>query len=305
MITNILVPLDGSRLAEAALPGAIWFSQLFNAHITLLHAIERNAPTSVHGERHLTNEAEALDYLRSIADRFPPGIQASFHVHTDEVSDVPRSIAMHSSELSQDLVVMCSHGRSGLHQFIVGSIPQQVIALGSTPVLLIQPQRDQQSLFARVDRLLVAADEDPEHNCGLQLAGQIARRSGAELYLLNVVPRLSRLKGEEGAASKLLPGAARALLEIEQNEASTMLNERAAPLREKGVQATILVERGDPAEEIAKKAKDLDAQIIVLSSHGKHGMGAFWAGSVAPRVPALTDLPLLLVPTCRSYTEDE
>lgn len=305
MITNILVPLDGSQLAEAALPGAIWFSQLFNAHVTLLHAIEHNAPTSVHGERHLTNEAEALDYLQSVASRFPPGTQVSFHVHTDEVSDVPRSIAMHASELSQDLVVMCSHGRSGLHQFIVGSIPQQVIALGSTPVLLIQPQRDQQSLFAKVSRLLVAVDEDPEHSCGLQLAGQIARRSGAELYLLNVVPRLSSLKGEEGAASKLLPGATRALLEIEQGEALTMLDERAAPLREKGVRTAILVERGDPAEEIAKKAKDLDAQIIVLSSHGKHGMDAFWAGSVAPRVPTLTDLPLLLVPTCRSYTKDE
>lgn len=304
MILNILVPLDGSSLAEAALPGAIWFSQLFHARITLLHVIEHNAPTSVHGERHLTNEAEALAYLQSVAERFPAGIETSFHVHREEVSNVARSIAMHASELVQDLVVMCSHGRSGLQQFIVGSIPQQVIGFGSTPVLLIHPEQDQQRLFGRVERLLVALDEDPEHNCGLELAGLVALRSGAELRLLNVVPKLSSLKGEEGAASKLLPAATRALLEIEQEEAVAMLNERAKPWRERGVPVVTQVERGDPPDEIAKTAEALSASIIVLSSHGKRGMGAFWAGSVAPRVPALTNLPLLLAPTCWSYSED-
>lgn len=65
-----------------------------------------------------------------------------------------------------------------------------------------------------------------------------------------------------------------------------------------------MVTRGDPAEQIAETAEELSASIIVLSSHGKRGMDAFWAGSVAPRVPSLTDLPLLLVPTCWSYSED-
>lgn len=304
MILNILVPLDGSSLAEAALPGAVWLSQLFGTRITLLHVIEHNAPASVHGERHLTSEEEALAYLQSVAQRFPPGIETSFHVHREQVSDVARSIAMHASELEQDFVVMCSHGRSGLHQFMVGSIPQQVIAFGRTPVLLIHPQRDQAKLFAHVDRLLVALDDDPEHNCGLDLAGQIAQRSGAALDLLNVVPKLSSLKGEEGAASKLLPAATRALLEIEQDQAAQLLDERGRPWREKGLVVKNQVRRGDPAEEIAKAAHTLGVSIIVLSSHGKRGMGAFWAGSVAPRVPGLTDLPLLLVPTCWSYSED-
>lgn len=304
MILNILVPLDGSSLAEAALPGAVWLSQLFGTRMTLLHVIEHNAPASIHGERHLTSEDEALAYLESVAQSIPPGIETSFHVHREEVSDVARSIAMHASELEQDFVVMCSHGRSGLHQFMVGSIPQQVIAFGETPVLLIHPQRDQAKLFAHVSRLLVALDDDPEHNCSLELAAQIAQRSGAQLDLLNVVPKLSSLKGEEGAASKLLPVATRALLDIEQEQAARMLDERARPWREKGLAVKSLVRRGDPPEEIAKAATSVDASIIVLSSHGKRGMGAFWAGSVAPRVPSLTDLPLLLAPTCWNYSED-
>ncbi len=304
MILNILVPLDGSTLAEAALPGALWFSQLFGARITLLHVIEHNAPASVHGERHLTNEAEALAYLKSMAEHFPPGIQTAFHVHTEEVSNVARSIAMHAGELVQDLVVMCSHGKSGIRQFMVGSIAQQVIAFGSTPVLLIHPQRDQQTLFAHMDKLLVALDDDPEHNCGLELAGVVAHRSGASLRLLNVVPKLGSLKGQEAAASRLLPAATMALLEIEQESATQMLAERAKPWLARGINISWQVQRGDPPEQIVKTAADISAKMIVLSTHGKTGMGAFWAGSVAPRVPSLTDLPLLLVPTCWSYEEE-
>jgi nucleotide-binding universal stress UspA family protein len=303
MILNILVPLDGSALAEAALPGALWFSKLFGARVTLLHVIEHHAPASIHGERHLTNEADALAYLKSVAEHFPAGIEVAFHVHNEEVSNVARSIAMHAGELVQDMVVMCSHGKSGLRQFMVGNIAQKVISYGSTPVLLIHPQRDQEALFSHVGHLLVALDDDPEHNCGLEMAGLVAEKSGAALRLVHVVPRLDSLKGQEAAASKLLPGTTAALLEIEQEGALSTLMERAKPWRERGVDVAWRVVRGDPPEKIVEAANSVDAEIIVLSTHGKTGIGAFWAGSVAPRVPGLTDLPLLLVPTCWSYSE--
>jgi nucleotide-binding universal stress UspA family protein len=303
MIANILVPLDGSTLAEAALPGAQWFSRLFGARMTLLHVIERNAPASVHGEHHLTNENEALAYLKSVAKQFPPGTQVDFHVHSEEISNVARSIAMHAGELVQAMVVMCSHGNSGLRQIIIGSIAQKVISYGSTPLLLVNPRLDQQQLFARIEHLLVALDDEPEHICGFEMARLVARRSGAALRLVHVVPRLESLKGQEAAASKLLPGATIALLEMEQQQAAAMLAERANPLREEGIAVDWQVRRGDPPEQIVQAAASMDTQIIVLSTHGKSGIGAFWAGSVAPRVPALTDLPLLLVPTCWSIEE--
>lgn len=303
MFLNILVPLDGSALAETALPGAIWFSHIFGAKITLLHVIERHAPANVHGERHLTNETDAMAYLKSIASAFPPGVETGFHVHNEEVSDVARSIAQHASELIQDLVVMCSHGKSGLRQLMVGSIAQQVIGYGTAPVLLIQPQRDQKTLFEHIGRMLVALDEDPEHACGLEVAGIIAQRGGVGLRLVNVVPKLGSLRGQEAAASKLLPAATMALLEIEQEEAMEMLADRAEPWKAKGIDITWQVRRGDPPEQIGKAASETNSSIVVLGTHGKSGMGAFWAGSVAPQVPGHTDLPLLLVPTCLSYDQ--
>lgn len=298
MISSILVPLDGSTLAEAALPGAQWFSELFGARVTLLHVIERNAPARIHGERHLTNETEALDYLKMVAKQFPHGTQVDFHVHSEEINNVARSIAIHAGELVQDMVVMCSHGNSGLRQFIIGSIAQKVISYGSAPLLLINPQLDQHKLFAHIERLLVALDNEPEHFCGLEMASLVARRSSIALRLVHVVPKLESLKGQEAAASKLLPGATIALLEIEQQEAETMLAEQAQPLQAKGIEVAWQVRRGDPPEQISQAAASMDTQIIVLGTHGKSGIGAFWAGSVAPRVPAVTELPLLLVPTC-------
>ena len=303
MIRNILVPLDGSKLAEAALPGALWFARIFGSSITLLHVIEKNPPSTVHGEHHLSSEAEAMQYLQKIAQEIPPEIQTEKHVHTEEVSNVPRSIALHAGELAQDLIVMCTHGKGGIREMMMGSIAQQVIAFGATPVLLVHPKLDQARLFAEMKTLLIALDDDPEHACGLELAGLIARRSDVALRLLNVVPLLGSLRGKEAAAGKLLPATTKALLEIEQEGARSMLMDRAKVWAEKGVPVTIEVRRGDPPEQIVQAAVNSNAGMIILGTHGKTGIGAFWAGSVAPRVPGLTGLPLLLVPTCRTYEE--
>jgi nucleotide-binding universal stress UspA family protein len=133
----------------------------------------------------------------------------------------------------------------------------------------------------------------------------IAEASGTSLRLINVVPKLGSLKGEEAAAGRLLPAATTALLEMEQEGAGTMLAEQAQPWQAKGVDVTWQVKRGDPPEQIVKAANESKASMIVLGTHGKAGIGAFWAGSVAPRLPGMTDLPLLLVPTCLSFDEEE
>ena len=67
MLKKILVPLDGSSLSEASLPAAAALAQRFNSRITLLHVIERDAPSEVHHERHLTTAGEAQAYMADVA----------------------------------------------------------------------------------------------------------------------------------------------------------------------------------------------------------------------------------------------
>ncbi len=72
MFKHLLVPLDGSKLAESALPVAAWLAKTLKAPITLLHVIEQDAPEEVHRDRHLTNSDEAEAYLAKLPNpNFP------------------------------------------------------------------------------------------------------------------------------------------------------------------------------------------------------------------------------------------
>jgi nucleotide-binding universal stress UspA family protein len=296
VIKNILLPLDGSKLAETAIPAALWLRNVYHAQITLVHIIEHNAPASVHGDYHIKNEEEAIQYLNNILSTLKPEIDTEYHVHADKVRDVPSSIAEHVSELSQDIIVMCSHGGGGIRQIMVGNIAQQIIAKSKVPILLIQPKKNAQYEFQLPKKMLVGLDEEPEHRCRFGYVVDLAKFTHMEILLLNVVPSVVSLFGKEAATSKLTPSATRAVLEMEVKESENRLSEIAAQWMEKGLTISYKVVRGDPATQIARVAVEESADLISLFTHGKSGMNAFWAGSVAPRVPNFTDLPLLLIP---------
>jgi nucleotide-binding universal stress UspA family protein len=295
MFKHLLVPLDGSKMAEVALPVAVLFSQKLGAVVTLIHILEQDAPQEIHGDRHLTNEEDAYRYLNKIAkEQFAPGV-VDCHVHTEKVQDVARSIVDHSSELEPDLIVMCTHGEGGLHEFIVGSIAQQVVGRGKTPILLIHPEPGASDKVA-FKKILVALDVDKQHDASLPVAAELAQRLGSELHLLTVVPTLGTLGGEQAAAAWMLPGATRAMLDMDVESAGQHLEQLAAEWRKVGVRVTTAVRRGDPAPQIVNGAVDVQADFIALATHGKAGMSAFWSSSVGPKVITSTHLPLLLIP---------
>jgi nucleotide-binding universal stress UspA family protein len=301
MFKHLLVPLDGSSLAEAALPAAAYLAQTLGATVTLVHVIERNAPQEIHGESHLSGPDEACAYLDEVARRaFPVGLHVERHVHTSEVSDVARSIVEHVGEweLRPDLVVMCTHGRHVPRDWLFGNIAQQVIALGTTPVLLVQPPEAGLSSFA-CRRLLVPLDGTTAHERGLAVAVDLAQACAAALHLLLVVPTLGTLSGERAATGRLLPGTMTALLDLAQQGAEEHLHRQVAQLQAAGLVVTAEVSRGDPATMIANTAQRVEADLIVLGTHGKTGLDAFWSGSVAPKISSRSHTPLLLVRVSR------
>lgn len=292
MLKNILVPLDGSNLSEAALAPAALLAETLHAPVTLLHIIEQDAPREVHDDRHLTNPAEAEAYLKEIAGRkFKTRVKT--HVHTAPVADVARSIVEHAqAEFNPDLIITCTHGRGGVHDLLFGSIAQQVVANGSTPLLLIKPA----SPRFKLDRVLVPLDPDSAHDDSFPFAQFIAKSFGARLILLSVIPTFSTLAGEQAAAGNLMPGTTQALLDIQEENAGEHLREHIASLKKDGVKSTALVARGDPAATILRVADEEQADLIILSTHRKAGMNAFWSRSVAPTVAQRTKIPLLLIP---------
>jgi nucleotide-binding universal stress UspA family protein len=293
MFKHLLVPLDGSRMAEAALPAAMYLAGEQGARLTLLHVIERGAPREVHGERHLTSFDEAQGYLDEVAGRISrPDIRIDLHVHGNEVRDVALSIAEHVREFEPDLISMCMHGNGGLRGFLFGRIAQQVVGHIAKPLLMIPPETE----ILSCRKILVPLDGDPEHEEGLRFGKMIAKSFGAELHLVMVVHTSKTLSGEKAAMAKMLPGVTHALLDLAETDAREYLKGHVSDLQAAGIVAAADVRRGSPALVIMKTAEQAGADMVVLATHGKTGMDAFWSGSATPGLARRSLLPLLLVP---------
>jgi len=301
MFKHILVPLDGSSLAESVLPAADYLARILRAKITLIHIVEQDASPSVHGERHLTSVDEAEPYLEGVARRaFTSEVSVETHVHTAAISDVARGIVEHQHELAPDLIVMCTHGRSGLRDLLFGRIAQQVVASGRNPVMLIGPKAAASKKPFLCRTLLAPTDGDPGHEQGLSVAFGLAGATSSRLHLLSVVQTLGTLAGRHATTGRFMPGTTQAVLELAQNELEAYLHQQVSSFQAQGVSVSAEVRRGDPASVIVETAAACDADIIVLGTHGKAGVKAFWAHSVAARVLAKTRRPLLLVPVKKS-----
>ena len=299
-IKKILVPLDGSRLSETVFPLAALLAHQNQAKLILFHVIEQHPPDTVHGEHHLTDQQEASTYLDQVSLSLPDGVVVDQHVHTSAEKNVAVSIVEHSKELGVDLIVMCAHGQSGLQKRIFGNIAQEVLNMGDVPVLLLSPEKELRAESCSCQCILVPLDGDPDHEAGLDMAVELSQACHASLHLVMVIHKLSTLPGEQAASAMLLPTATSVLLELGCEEGEMYLAELMGKLLDRKIQVTGEVQRGDPAKQIIKSAKEFHADMIVLGTHSKTAMDAFWSGSVTPKIATQTHLPLLLVPVHES-----
>jgi nucleotide-binding universal stress UspA family protein len=297
-ICRIFVPLDGSDLAENALPPAVAFAAAYGAAITLLHGIEKGATGEVHAAHHLTEASEAGAYLDDVQRRFlPAGMPAECHVHASAVRNVPHSIVEHAREGNPDLIVMCAHGPERARDWLTGNIAQQVIREGFTPVLFLRAAASPKpgAQFA-CRSILLPLDGIPEHEETAVLAEEVARSFKAAIHLVTVVQTIGTLAGEKAATARLLPGTTEAMLDLAEENAGNHLATHLERLKAAGLQATAQVVRGDPAEELARLVMERGDDLIVMGTHGRAGSDAFWNRSTAARVLGRMNVPALLIP---------
>lgn len=300
-IHRILVPLDGSRLAEFVLPATVSLARHLGARVTLLHVTERGAPSSVHGDRHLTDIAESDRYLADVAARCgAAGVETETHVHPNPEGNVAQSIVAHAADLDADLIILATHGEGGARRVLFGSVAQQVLRRGSRPVLLIRPPEsgaapaiDQNGLVLR--RVLVPLDGEPAAEAALPFAATLARAYRGEIALLRIVPTLSTIAGERATAAKLVPTAAAATLDYEEEVARRYLTVIADLLRAGAVGASWTVGRGDPVQGVLSQAAASGDELLIMASHGRTGLSAVLTGSVASKVVGRYAGPILLV----------
>jgi nucleotide-binding universal stress UspA family protein len=128
----------------------------------------------------------------------------------------------------------------------------------------------------------------------MDMAVELSGSCDARLHLVMVVHEVSTLPGERAASAVLMPSAASALLDMDCEDAELYLVELMGKLLDQHINVTGQVERGEPARQILQAAADIKADLIVLGTHGKTAMEAFWSGSLTPKITTQTNIPLLL-----------
>lgn len=291
-IRRLLVPLDGSALAQTVVRAVIVIARAFKSQAILIHVLERNPAASIHGEKHLTDGEEAAAYLLKVAAELEQaGVEVETHVHETREGDIPLSIVQHAEEYSPDLILLCAHGKHGLKSIVTGRIGQQVLLRGTCPVLILQPQKEP---FA-VKTVVVPVDSAHSHEPTLEFAASLAQGFGADLHLVSVIPTLATLDVERSRSGLLLPSAMRAILDMNQETEAKQLEELVERCRRRGVNATGQVLRGDTVGEVLRRTNQIEAGLVVMTTHGNIGLEALIAGSIAPRIAAKIKVPLLLV----------
>lgn len=291
MISKILVPLDGSLAAEAVLPYVERIAPATNASVLLLAAVDRprdwGADTGgdLKGERH-----EAESYLRRLQGRLASASGSDVEI---EVTDSePAAAIISASEKHQpDLIAMTTHGRSGVARWVLGSVAAKVLHGTDRPMLVVRPSAEGKASDASgLSKILVPLDGSELSASVLPFAIDLAKPLGASVVLFHtVIEPVLTYPGVEVMTSDSSP------LEEMQAGARKFLASAASELAEKGVEADTVVTIGNVTDGIAWAAEREGAGLIVMSTHGRSGIGRIVLGSVADAVVRRTSLPVVLV----------
>jgi nucleotide-binding universal stress UspA family protein len=279
---KVLVPLDGSRLADGMLAHARRVLLKEASSIHLLHVLPEYVST------------EELDTARSVAQKH---LDACRELLESTGETVTTSVVLgHSAERiletlesgEFDLCAMATHGRSGISRAMRGSVAERVLRHSPVPVLLANPE----GLVVETDevrfkRILVPLDGSPLSREILFLMATFAVDSAAEVVLMHV--------DQPGQGTHPVAEVAERQA---QQRAEKILDELRCELEESGVPKTIVVGRyGDPADMILEEIEALKPDLVAMSSHGRTGVSRFRFGSVAEKVLRLCSCPLLVKPS--------
>ena len=310
MFTKVLVPLDRSSLAEQAIGQAAAIARACHATIDLVSVYEPFTFDEINTEPLQPIEWDAMrDYLDEIADELWTGAQVRT-TYGRLQGDVVGRISRHARDFGADLIVLTSHGRTGVSRAWLGSVADGLIRYSNIPVLVLRPIENAarraaaRRLFKHV---LVPTDGSARSLEVLPSAIALAKCGGARISLLRVVTPVPRIAPEIGIPYGYIPSmlgdpATKGLVEAATND----LDDIAARLRaEHDVDVdTYVVTEPSVSHAVLEFAHTHDVDLIALSTHGR-GASRLLVGSVADKLLRGTTLPLLAYRPTGVKTHDE
>jgi len=297
MFRNILVPLDGSAPAECVLPHVVAMAQPLEAQVTLLnvceprHVAEAARPANALKWSFRTAEADA--YLEEIAGRLQA---ARLDVQARRIEGkAAEQVLSFAHQHAVDLILLSSHGQSGLTGWNVSSVAQKIIARARVSIMIVRAYHPATSDLAHLtySRLLCPLDCSQRAEHALPVATTLARSHGAQLILAHIVagtemPRRRPLTDEE-------LGVIDQVIALNRAEAVRRLEElQSSPLAEQvDVQSRLLIS-DKPTQSLHNLVSEEKIDLVVMSAHGYSGSTRWPYGSLALNFIVYGTTPLLI-----------
>lgn len=266
---RILVPLDGSALAEQALAHAVRIARTFDSQLLLLRVLDAPPASAQRIPETLDWRLRTLQtqrYLDALTERLAEsGLDAETLVSEGRAAEEILE-CIHKRKI--DLVVLSAYGWGGESRFPLGGTAQKVIAAASTSIAVIRPHRFPQAIEPQTGyrRVLVPLDGSPRAEWALALAASLVTPEHGELLVLQVVPapempRRQPLTQEESNLRNKL-------IECNRRAAEQYLTDVIARFRSRAeIQGRIVVS-SNAAEIIRTVAESENVELIALAAHG-------------------------------------
>lgn len=280
---TILVPTDFSECAKCALNYAIIIAQKTKAQIILMHIVQQpHRPASFpktgkwmndeHTEEQIPYMIKFLKAVKrkmksAISSANADGIKITDIIETGHVS---RAIKFASKKYKADLIVMGTHGAKGLNEVFIGSNASKVVRDAEIPVLTVNKEEQRKNIEIR--NIVFATDFSEETNLVFPFIKQFAEVFGAKIHFLKIVADPN-------------------LIEKAKEESKRFYDEN--HIEQYSVQ--ILHNIQSQHEGIRRFASFINADIIALGTHGRHGLARFLKGSIAENVVNHATIPVLTV----------
>lgn len=286
---KILVPLDGSPLAESVLPYVAELARCTGAEVQLLIAVsdvalwDANA-TVVAWER---EEELALGYIEAQREALESN---AVKATTKVVRGDPAQAIANAAKDGADLVALCTHGRSGISRWLFGSVAGRVLENSETPCLIVRPP-EKDGRGGAIEKILVPLDGSPLAESVLDEVEPLAKTCGAKVVVMQSVPPLTAYPGVEAYAMS----AVGEVMDDLQAKSKEYLGGVVERLKSKGLDAEAVTSNDLPTEAILAAADATDADLIAIATHGRSGLGRVVLGSVADGVIRRSHRPCLVV----------
>jgi nucleotide-binding universal stress UspA family protein len=272
MYKKMLVLLDGSKLAEVVFSYALALSIRLDLELELLHVCTPQE----------ANELPMREaYIKHMADDLGEKLENTRAKGVIRVGYPPEEILKYADESQVDLIMLTTHGRSGIRFWNIGDVANKVIHAAKIPVWVVPSQLREEVIFDRIPKrpMVIPLNGSKLSESiiphAINLAQQRGKRGGASELVLVYVDRINRQKVNYAS----MHGK-----EEERQFMTKYLEDKIKQIKEVGIEARSVILKGEPAEKINDFVNKYPSQLITMATHGFTGISRFVFSSVTEGV---------------------